>query len=525
VSSNPHPYRLALFRNRLEGLAEEMGRSLGRSAFSPNIRERLDFSCALFGGDGTLLAQAAHIPVHLGSLPDLVREIASRPQKPGDCWIANSPYIGGTHLPDLTLVLPVHEDDRLVGFTASRAHHSDVGGMTPGSMPNSQEVFQEGLILPPCRLLRRGKRCRDVWNVVLANVRTPEEREGDLRAQIAACRLGASRLLELRRQHAPGEFEEQTGALLDYAERQIAALLEPLGHAEVHAEEVLDWGEEKLPLHLSLHIGHGRAVLDLRRCADPVAAPINATRAITCAAAYFPFFCLAHHQHGRVVVNSGSLRRLEVLTRPGSLLQASPPYPVCAGNVETSQRVCDLVWKALAQLWPELVPAQAASTMNNLTIGNSRRIPPFTYYETCGGGHGASAQGPGVSGQQVAMTNTRNTPAEVLETYYPLRLWRYGLRSGSGGDGAQPGGEGVVRELELLAPAQVNLLASRRTCAPSGSGQGAAGEPGIDHVQLPGEDFVRISPPWSEWLPAGSRLRLQTPGGGGWSPGNSDSVP
>ncbi|MBS2038808.1 hydantoinase B/oxoprolinase family protein [bacterium] len=481
-----------------------MGRVLARSAFSPNITERLDFSCALFGAHGELLAQAAHIPVHLGSLPDLLTSIHSRPQKPGHCWIANSPYHGGTHLPDLTLVKPIFQARELIGYAAARAHHSDVGGMTAGSMPNSQEVFQEGLIIPPLLLLRQGK-ATDLWHLLLSNVRTPTEREGDLRAQLAACSLGEKRFADLHPRKSLLEL------LLQAGEQQMAALLEPMGERVVEAEEFLDWGEQMLPLKAVLSLQNGHVNVDLRDSPDALAAPINATRAITCAAAYFPFFCLAQAMQGHVVVNAGSLRRLNVLTRPGSLLEAQSPFPVCAGNVETSQRVCDLVWRALAQLYPALVPAQSACTMNNLTIGNAHLHPPFTYYETCGGGHGASSQGAGASGQQIAMTNTRNTPAEILETYYPLRLWRYQIRQHSGGEGLHPGGDGVTREIELLTRAQVSLLASRRKLAATGLAGGLAGQTGQDLA-----DGQILAPPWSGWLQAGTRLVLHTPGGGGW---------
>lgn len=497
-------YEVSLLRSQLQGIAEEMGRLLARSAFSPNITERLDFSCALFGAQGELLAQAAHIPVHLGSLPDLLAAVHAKKQRPGHCWIANSPYHGGTHLPDLTLIKPIFEAQKLIGYAAARAHHSDVGGMTAGSMPNSQEVFQEGVILPPLLLLQSGKPTH-IWELLLANVRTPVEREGDLRAQVAACELGARRFRQLN------PTDELLRSLLDSAEEQMAALLRPLGNCRVEAEEVLDWGEQRLPLRVQLSVQDGRATIDLRQAAQALPAPINATRAITCAAAYYPFFCLTQAQQGSVVINAGSLRRLEVLTQPGTLLHAQPPFPVCAGNVETSQRVCDLVWRALAQLFPELVPAQSACTMNNLTIGNARLETPFTYYETCGGGHGASAQGPGASGQQIAMTNTRNTPAEILETYYPLRLWSYRVRHGSGGNGRHPGGDGVVREIEILCEAQISLLASRRRLAAAGQAGGSDGEVGLDLA-----NDRPLMPPWSGWLEANTRLVVQTPGGGGW---------
>lgn len=506
--------------NRLEGIAEEMGRVLALSAFSPNIRERLDFSCALFDAEGQLLAQAAHIPVHLGALPCLISLLKDLPQKPGDGWIANSPYAGGTHLPDLTVVSPFFEPSTgsLAGFVAARAHHSDVGGMTPGSMPNSQEIFQEGLILPPTLLWKRGKPLKPLWDLILANVRTPGEREGDLRAQWAACRLGVERCQSYFSALAPQDRVEGLEALLWHGEQQLVSLLLPLGDRRVEAEEVLDWAQQELPLRLTLSLQRGHVQLDFRHSAQAVAAPINATRAITCAAAYFPFFCLMRAAHPKVFINQGALRRIRVQTRPGSLLEATPPFPVCAGNVETSQRICDLVWKALAELFPGQVPAQSASTMNNLTLGSSQGGRPYTYYETCGGGHGGGPLGVGASGQQVAMTNTRNTPAEILETYYPLRLWRYQLRQQSGGQGQHPGGCGVLRELEVLVDSQASLLATRRTLPAAGLAGGSPGQPGEDFLILPDSTRQRLDLPWSTQVPAGSRIHLQTPGGGGWGP-------
>jgi len=497
-------YEVALLQTQLEGVAEEMGRLLARSAFSANIRERLDFSCAVFSAEADLLAQAAHIPVHLGSLPDLLREIHHKSSDPGDCWLANSPFCGGTHLPDLTLVQPVFRERQLMGYVANRAHHADVGGMTPGSMPNSSEVYQEGLIIPPTRLFRRGRKT-DLWEILLANVRTPLEREGDLRAQVAACRLGERRLKKLDLRHHQ--------ALMAAAEQQMADLLTPLGDCQTSARLEMDWGNQALPLNVCLQISEGRVRIDLRDCCPAVSAPINATRAITCAAAYFPFFCLAHKSDTRALVNSGSLRRLEVLTTPGTLLHATAPSPVCAGNVETSQWVCALIFQALAPLFPQRISAQSAFTMNNLSLGNSRCQPPFSYYETCGGGHGAGPSGAGASGQQVAMTNTRNTPAEVLETYYPLRLWSYRLRPGSGGHGQFSGGLGVQRELELLQEAHLSLLATHRRKGPQGQAGGRSGSPGQDLIQ-----GARVETPWSGWLPAGARVVVHTPGGGGWGP-------
>ena len=499
-------YELTLWRNQLQGIAEEMGRSLARGAFSPNICERLDFSCALFDREGQLLAQAAHIPVHLGSLPELVQQIAQERQFDGDGWISNSPYHGGTHLPDLTLIFPVFWKTQLVGFSAVRAHHADVGGMSAGSMPNSQEVYQEGLILPPTRLLRRGRLQKEIWQLILANVRTPEERAGDLAAQIAAAQLGRERLRDL---WAP-QHQDLIEPLFQWGEQPLRQLLAPLGQRQLELSQEVPWNQQLLQLHLRLQLDPQTIQLDWTSSCDALQAPINATRAITCAASYFPFLALSGSHH----LNQGSLRPFQIRTRPGSLLEACSPFPVCAGNVETSQWICSLVWRALAQIWPDRVGASPSATMNNLSLGNS--LHPFSYYETCGGGHGGHPHKAGSHGQQVAMTNTRNTPAEILELYYPLRLWRYALRADSGGRGQHPGGQGVEREVELLTGASVSLLASHRQFGPQGLAGGEAGSPGRDAWREAQGGWQSLQAPWSGQLPARSRIRLQTPGGGGW---------
>lgn len=504
-------WEVSLLASRLEGIAEEMGRLLAHSAFSPNIRDRLDFSCALFGPSGELLAQAAHIPVHLGSLPELVSRIAALPQRKGDTWMANDPYVGGTHLPDITLVQPLCQQGQLLGFAAARAHHSDVGGMTPGSMPNSSEVVQEGLRIPPVRLWKAGRLDRDLWQLLLANVRTPLEREGDLRAQRAACQLGTERLAEV----ALSPIWPLRQQLLEAGQRQMQSLLRAIPSGEVEETLELDWGEQRIPLTLRLSVQPDEIHFDYRGCPPALAAPLNCTRAITCAASYFPLFCLLH-ESGPLLLNQGSLQVIRVSTRPGTVVDATAPYPVCAGNVETSQRLCDLVWLALGRLLPQRLPGLSAATMNNLTLGNARLDPPFSYYETCGGGHGGGPRGPGVDGQQVAMTNTRNTPAEIMETYFPLRLWRYALRPQSGGIGMHSGGRGILREIEVLEDCQATLLASLRQWGPRGREGGGTGEPGRDRwIDNEGQEFP-ITPPWSGALAKGSRLIVETPGGGGW---------
>jgi N-methylhydantoinase B len=504
------PYGLSIFRSLFEGITEEMGGALARSAFSPNIRERLDFSCALFDASGQLLAQAAHIPVHLGSMPLLVQHLAATEEvAPGDVLAANDPFAGGTHLPDVTLVSPLYVGGRLFGFAAARAHHADVGGMSPGSMPLSREIFQEGLILPPVRLVRRGRRQRDVWRILLRNVRSPEEREGDLLAQTAALRLAARRLDEVVARYGEEGTRRHLQALLDYSERLVRQALGQLPRGQAVFEDVLEEGEKLLALRVRVELAPDEAVCDFEGTARAEGSCLNAPYPVTCAAVYYCFACL-FGEH--IPPNQGAFRPLRVEAPPGSLVNAAFPSAVAAGNVETSQRVVDVVFGALARLLPERIPAASAGTMNNLAVGGSG----FTYYETMGGGCGGGPEGPGESGSQVHMTNTRNTPAEVLETSYPLRLLRYQLRQGSGGAGRHAGGEGLRRDLQLLAPATVSLLAQRRRTAPFGLQGGGEGAPGEDLARLPGGRTLRLPGQFTRVFPAGTILSIRSPGGGGW---------
>lgn len=515
---------LTIFRHLFESLAEEMGVTLTRAAFSPNIRERLDFSCALFDSEGALVAQAAHIPVHLGSMPDLTMRLAQMPQNPGDCWVVNSPYEGGTHLPDLTLVTPLFDRSRQrIGFAAARAHHADIGGMTPGSMPLSQEIFQEGLILPPVLLYRRGKRCKDVFDIILANVRTPREREGDLLAQLSACRQAETRLRDLEERYGAEVLRESMSALQAHSQRLTGLALEDLADGVSEHSEVLEWsspgglqrGEALLKVRLEICGGVLRC--DFSGTEKAVPASINAARPVTCAAVYYGLLVFLGQADG-IPINQGVFRCVEVVTEPGTMVDAAPPAAVAAGNVETSQRVVDLVLGALSRLFPARLPAASGSSMNNLTVGGFTAAgKPFTYYETAGGGYGGGPLRPGLSAAQIHMTNTRNTPAETLEREYPMRLWRYAVREGTGGAGTHRGGDGLVRELEFLTPVQATLLASRRTTCAQGVGGGEPGAPGLDILVADGTE--KALPGQGSWpLPAGSRLRIQTPAGGGWTP-------
>ena len=493
-----------------------MGSALARSAFSSNIRERLDFSCALFDDQAQLLAQAAHIPIHLGSMPDLLARMARMEHHRGDVLLANDPAEGGTHLPDITMVAPLFVGQRLVGFAAARAHHADVGGMTPGSMGRATEIFQEGLILPIVRLYRRGRACRDLWDLILRNVRTPKEREGDLLAQLAACRTAQSRFEQLIERYSLEALQENSRALLLYSEQLTRSALARLPQGVAEAEDVLEYDGALLPIRCRLEIDERGAHCDFTGTSPAVAAPVNAPLPVTSAAVYYCFQCLFGDA---IPVNAGLFRPITVSAPEGCLVNAGHPWPVAAGNVETSQRIVDVVMAALATLCPERICASAAGTMNNLTVGSSGGEQPFSYYETSGGGYGGGPEGPGLSGVQVHMTNTRNTPAEALESEMPLRLWRYAIRPESGGEGLHRGGNGLVREIEFLREARVSLLATRRLVSPPGLAGGKPGLGGIDRWRDRDEKWHELPPQATRGVLSGERICLETPGGGGWGAG------
>jgi N-methylhydantoinase B len=536
------PVRLAVMRHRFASIAEEVGETLRRAAFSPNIKERRDHSAAVFDARGDMIAHAAAIPVHLGSQPLSVAaaiEALGGRWHPGDAVLLNDPYRGGTHLPDLTLVTPVFVEPkfRQPSFLIStRAHHADVGGMSPGSLPLSREIFHEGLRIPPVRLVRGGVVDEDLLRVILANTRTPAEREGDLRAQIAANARGAARLRELcAGKSALEEAARYAGALLDYSESMMRAFLASLPPGEYAAEELLDDdGAGGPPVRVACTIRLARraskdagATVDFTGTAPAVPGPLNANRAIALAAVAYSFRAVAGAragaESGDPPANAGMLRPIRLVIPPGSLLD--PPFPaaVALGNVETSQRLVDVVLRALASAAPDLVPAASQGTMNNLTVGgfDPRRQRAFTYYETIGGGAGGGPAGPGASALQVHMTNTWNTPIEALEHALPLRVTRLAVRQGSGGRGANPGGDGTVREIEALVPCEVTLLTERRQFPPYGLRGGDPGACGRNYLirrdphagteqvtELPGKVTLRLAP--------GDRIGVETPGGGGF---------
>ncbi|PYY18595.1 MAG: 5-oxoprolinase [Acidobacteria bacterium] len=532
----PDPVELEIFRELFHSIAEEMGASLRRSAFSPNIRERRDYSCAVFDKDAQVIAMGDHMPVHLGSMPMSVRAAIERLDLDrGDVAMVNDPFAGGTHLPDITLVAPVQILPRKSStrkpdfYVASRAHHADVGGAAAGSMGLSREIYQEGLRIPPVFLIRGGKTQQDVLQMVLANVRTPEEREGDLGAQIAACNTGTRRLQEVCERYGLPRVRRATEELQDYAEQMTRSLLKDIPPGVYSAEDFLDSdGISERPVRVAVSIRiekQGRessqplVTVDFAGSDPQVEGSINAVEAITYSACFYVFRCLLAED---VPAAAGIMRPIRVIAPKGTVVNAHPPAAVAGGNVEMSQRIVDTLFRALAQAMPDRIPAASSGTMNNLTIGglfpsdHARAGEPFAYYETIAGGMGARPTREGISGVHTHMTNSLNTPAEALEYAYPFRVTRYSLRSNSGGRGKHRGGDGIVRELELLCKAEVTLLADRRVRGPYGLGGGSDGMPGRNVVIQNDGSEMPIPAKGSIRLRQGDRIRIESPGGGGW---------
>ncbi|HWC05669.1 MAG TPA: hydantoinase B/oxoprolinase family protein [Gemmatimonadota bacterium] len=535
--SEPLPEAAArtLFAGLMASVADEMLEALVRTAFSPNIKERRDASTAVFDGRGRLVAQAAAIPVHLGAMPLSVEAAlaAFETWRAGDVVVLNDPFRGGTHLPDVTTVSPVFDADREepAAFLAARAHHADVGGATPGSMPLARDIHEEGLRIPPVRLVEAGAAVAPVWEMILANVRTPAERRGDLKAQIACHRTGERRMAEaLRRYGAPGLARRSEG-LLDYGERMMRSVIERIPDGEYEFEDVLDGdgaGTTEIPIRVRIEIRGERATVDFSGSAPECPGGVNAVLAVTRSAVLYVFLGLlvTPWEEGAVVLadpplNDGCFRPIQVVAPEGTVVHARPPRAVAAGNVETSQRIVDVVLGALAGALPHVVPAASQGTMNNLALGgfDPRLGAPFAFYETIAGGSGATPRSDGRDAVHSHMTNTWNTPVEALEMACPLRVERYEIRQGSGGRGLHRGGDGVVREIRALAPCAGTLLAERRRSRPYGLKGGEPGTPGRDQV-IRGEDRQEIPAKVRLDLAAGDRLSIATPGGGGW--GNPD---
>ncbi len=518
-----NPVELAIFHSGFHSIAEEMGGVLRRTAFSPNIKERRDYSCALFNGRGDVIAMGDHMPVHLGSMPMSVRAaIHALPLRPGDIAVLNDPYAGGTHLPDITMVMPVFVKtvNKPAFYVASRAHHADVGGAFAGSMGLCREIYQEGLRIPPIRILRAGRLDAEVLALILHNVRTPEEREGDLTAQIGACRIGAQRLREMAAKYGMPRVARYMNHLLDYSERLVRAELAALPAGEFAAEDFLDddgfSGEPvRIRATLRLHPRRRQAEVDFAGTSPQVQGSINAVYAITWSAVFYVFRCLLREE---APATAGLMRPVRVLAPEGSVVNARRPAAVAGGNVETSQRIVDVLLRALAQAAPRRVPAASAGTMSNLTIGgvDPRTGAPFTYYETIAGGMGARPDRDGVPGIHTHMTNSLNTPIEALEYSYPFRVRRYAYRRGSGGAGRYRGGDGLIREIELLTDAQVTLLADRHRLPPYGLAGGQPGACGRAFLTRAGGAVEQLNAKGSVAVHAGDVVSIETPGGGGW---------
>ena len=520
------PIRLEIFKHLFSSIAEEMGMVLRRTGYSPNIKERRDFSCALFDAQGQMIAQAAHIPVHLGAMPLSVQAaIETFDLAPGDIVILNDPYRGGTHLPDITMITPIFVNTavqpQLVGFVANRAHHADVGGISPGSMPLAQELYQEGVIIPPIKLAAGGRVNQEVFDLLLANVRTPQERAGDLWAQIAANRKGVERLRELIARYSLDEVQDYMQGLLDYAERMTRRLIADMPDGVYRfTDQMDDDGIDPDPaeIKVEIEIKGDEVVVDFSGTSPQRRGSINAVYAITLSATYYVFRSLIGLD---IPSNSGCLAPITVLAPEGSLVNARRPAPVAGGNVETSQRITDVLLGALAQAYPERVPAASQGTMNNITIGgwDETKNQPFAYYETIGGGMGARPGKDGADAIHTHMTNTLNTPAEALEYAYPFRVQEYSIRRGTGGNGRFRGGDGIRRDIEVLQDATVTLLTDRRTYPPYGLAGGEPGQTG-QNLLIRGEKEEALAGKVSLNVEAGDVISIQTPGGGGY--GRSD---
>jgi N-methylhydantoinase B len=513
------PISLEVFKNLFAAVAEEMGATLQRASFSPNIRERLDFSCALFDNQARMIAQAAHIPVHLGSMPASVesalREFESF--KPGDVIILNDPYHGGTHLPDITMVSPVFVESAVYFFVASRAHHADVGGMSPGSLPLSTELYQEGIIIPPVKLMDGGTRNEAVLDLITANSRAPRERLGDLEAQLAAQRVGERRLLTTVSKYGLEQVMAQSAALLDYSQRMIEAVIASIPDGVYTFEDDLEGdgqSEFRIPILAAITVEGSQMTVDFTGSAPQVAGNVNAVEAIVRSATWYCIRLLAHDD---VPVNHGCFAPVKVITSPNSLLSPDFPAAVAVGNTETGQRIVDAVLGALAQALPERIPAASQGSMNNFTVGGTDNGQAFVYYETIGGGHGAGPSGNGLSGRHSHMTNTHNTPVEALEYALPMRVLEYGLRENSGGEGLHRGGDGIRRRYEFLAPGTVTINSERRIRAPYGLNGGKPGQKGENvFIQKRDGSTAILGGKSTFRVEAGDQVILNTPGGGGW---------
>jgi N-methylhydantoinase B/oxoprolinase/acetone carboxylase alpha subunit len=512
------PIELELFKNIFISISEEMGAVLERTSLSPNIKERKDFSCALFNQKGETFAQGSHIPVHLGAMPLSVQAaLKALHFEEGDLAILNDPYRGGTHLPDITCISPVFADKKLVFFVGNRAHHSDVGGMTPGSMPLATEIFQEGLIIPPIKLIQKGRLSSDLLELILANVRTPEERKGDLLAQIAANEKGKQRLEEIIKKYGLNKLLRYTRLIQNYSEKILRETIKDIPDGTFTFTDYLDDDgikDKPIKITVEITIKNDEALIDFSSSSSQVEGGVNANYAVTYSSVLYVFRCLVEED---IPFNTGLMRPLKINAPRGSILNALHPAATAGGNVETSQRIVDVLFGALSQVIPQKIAAASSGTMNNITFGgyDPSRDRRFAYYETIGGGMGGSSDFPGLSGVHTHMTNSLNTPLEALENYLPLRIKRYCLRRGSGGEGKNKGGEGIIREYEFHVPTQVTIISERRKFAPYGAQGGKNGKKGKNILISKGKKIPLSSKVNIKVLP-GDVLRIETPGGGGY---------
>ena len=520
------PITLEVLRNQFESAADEMGQTLIRGAYSPNIKERRDCSTALFGAAGRMIAQAEHIPVHLGAMPQSVDAVRQYDPEPGDVFVLNDPFRGGTHLPDVTMVSPLAPDGEIVGYAVSRAHHADVGGVTPGSMPaGAREIYQEGLRIPPTRLVVDGEVREDIRSLILANVRNPSERKADLRAQLAANERAENRLASLFDEHGRETVLDGFNAVIDYSRERIVREIEALPDGTYTATDRLEGDgltDEDIEISVTVTVDGDTVNVDFAGTADQVDGNLNAPLAVAMSAVYFVVRCVTDPE---IPPNHGCYEPVTVTAPSGSLLNPDPPAAVVGGNVETSQRVTDVVFTALAEAAPDRVPAQSQGTMNNLIIGgrggggernDNDEIGDFAYYETIGGGFGGRVDADGMDGVQVGMTNTLNTPVEALEAAYPLRVEQYALRANTGGEGRYRGGLGLERRIRVERDATVSLLTERRRHRPQGVDGGGPGACGENMLTLPDDDDPQpVAAKTTRDVPAGSVVTVRTPGGGG----------
>jgi len=503
---------LSLFANRIAAVCDEMGAVLRHAAFSPNIRDRLDYSCAVFDPQGELCAQAAHIPVHLGSMAYAMRDVVSRFEwQAGDVVIFNDPYLGGTHLPDVTLVAPLYIESELAGFVANRAHHADIGADSPGSMPISKTLTEEGQIISPMFLAKNGQVLSAVMEELISTTRNPTESRGDFTAQLSSALTGVKRLQQIVEPMGNSSYQSALSALNDYAEQLVRTAMRDMPDGEYSFEDVMDddgLGHQDIPIVVNLKIKQGTIEADFSGTAEQVQGNVNCPMSVTAAAVFYVFRCLMPEQ---TPACAGSFRPIRFTAPAGSLLNARHPAAVAAGNVETSTRIVDVLLGALAQAIPDQIPAASHGSMNNVAMGSDAKEWPWDYYETIGGGMGASMQHDGQSAVQTHMTNTLNTPIESLEMHHPLRITRYEIRRGSGGQGKRSGGDGLVREFKFLQPTQVTLLTERRLRQPWGLQGAAGGSSGMNKLNdrsVPGKVELELS--------TDDRLTIETAGGGGF---------